>query len=57
MIDGLSAKDEALRRSAAEELRAVTGLDMGFDAKAGKRNREDARQRWIKWWKEQAQTA
>jgi HEAT repeat protein len=52
LIDGLGAKDVVLRRSAAEELRAVTGLDMGFDEDGPKRDREDARQRWLSWWEE-----
>lgn len=54
LIDGLTSKDAALRKSAAEELRAVTGLDMGYDDSAPKRQREESRQRWVKWWEEQA---
>ncbi len=53
LIEGLGAKETALRRSAAEELRAVTGLDMGFDEEGPKRAREDAKQRWERWWSEQ----
>lgn len=53
LVDGLASKDEELRRSAAEELRAVTGLDMGFDETAPKRQREEARQRWVQWWRDQ----
>lgn len=57
LIDGLAARSEELRHSAAEELRAVTGLDMGFDAVGSKRQREDARQRWIQWWRDQERAA
>ena len=53
LIDGLAAKDVALRKSAKEELRAVTTLDMGYSEEAPKREREDARQRWLRWWEEQ----
>ena len=53
LIDGLNAKDPALRKSAAEELRAVTGLDMGYDDDAPKRQREESRQRWLDWWNQQ----
>lgn len=53
LIEGLASKDELLRRSADDELRAVTGLDMGYDDTAPKRERDEARQRWVKWWQEQ----
>jgi len=53
LVDGLAAKEVELRKSAAEELRAVTGLDMGFDENAPKRQRDEARQRWIDWWTQQ----
>jgi hypothetical protein len=53
LVDGLAAKEVELRKSAAEELRAVTGLDMGFDENAPKRLRDEARQRWIDWWSKQ----
>lgn len=53
LVEGLSAKEAELRKSAAEELRAVTGLDLGYDDDAPKRQREDARLRWVAWWQEQ----
>jgi hypothetical protein len=53
LIDGLSAKDAVLRKSSAEELRAVTGLDFGFHEDAPRREREEARMRWVRWWEEQ----
>ena len=42
-----------MRRSAAEELRAVTGIDLGYDEDLPRRQREDARLRWVRWWNEQ----
>ncbi|MBK6688397.1 MAG: hypothetical protein IPG45_28245 [Deltaproteobacteria bacterium] len=53
LVEGLSAKEPELRKSAAEELRAVTGLDLGYDDDAPRRQREDARLRWVAWWQEQ----
>jgi hypothetical protein len=53
LVDGLASKEAPLRKSAAEELRALTGLDLGYDDDAPKKQREDARQRWVKWWSEQ----
>jgi HEAT repeat protein len=56
LIDGLASRDEAIRRSAAEELRAVTGQDFGFEPDGPRRRREEARQRWVDWWLRQDQT-
>ena len=53
LLDGLAARDAALRKSASDELTAVTGMDLGFDGYAPRREREEARQRWVKWWKAQ----
>ncbi len=53
LIDGLAAKKPTLRQSAVEELRAVTGEDMGFNAGGPRRQRERARQKWVRWWREQ----
>ncbi|NJK89790.1 MAG: HEAT repeat domain-containing protein [Myxococcales bacterium] len=53
LIDGLSAKEEDLRRSAYEELRAVTGEDFGYEPSAPRRKREEVRQRWLEWWSQQ----
>lgn len=56
LIDGLSSKDEALRKSAAEELRAVTRKDFGFEHDGPRRRREEARQRWIQWWEREGRS-
>jgi hypothetical protein len=53
LVDGLGSKEAAMRRSAAEELRAVTGVDFGYDEDLPKREREGARLRWVKWWHDQ----
>jgi HEAT repeat protein len=46
MIDGLGHADEAVRRSASDELKRLTGEHFGFLPEAGKRDREEARARW-----------
>ncbi len=55
LIDGLSSKEESIRKSAAEELRAVTRKDFGFEHDAPRRRREEARQRWLQWWEREGQ--
>ncbi|MGF1511107.1 MAG: hypothetical protein ACFB9M_16560 [Myxococcota bacterium] len=52
LIEGLSAKDGVLRKSASDELEAVTGESFGFDPDAPRRRREEIKQRWLQWWKE-----
>ena len=54
LIDGLDSRDAEIRRSAFAELRALTGLDMGYDAEASKRRREPSRRLWQEWWESQA---
>jgi hypothetical protein len=53
LIEGLSAKDSHLRKSASDELEAVTGRSFGFDPDGPKRRREDIKQRWLRWWHEE----
>jgi HEAT repeat protein len=55
LVEGLGGSDAGLRRSAADELRALTGLDLGYDEDAPKRAREEARQRWVRWWQDEEQ--
>ncbi|MBK8010810.1 MAG: hypothetical protein IPK13_05640 [Deltaproteobacteria bacterium] len=57
LIDGLSAKDVALRRGAFEELKAISGRDVSYDERASKREREAARQDWLTWWSEEEKSA
>lgn len=53
LIEGLSSKEPSVRRSAWEELRAVTGQSFDYDPDAGRRKREEARRRWQAWWKDE----
>jgi HEAT repeat protein len=57
LIDGLASKDHALRKSACEELRAVTGKSFGFDPEAPRRQRDRARHAWLEWWQDQEREA
>lgn len=52
LIEGLGHKDDNIRRSAVEDLRLLTGEYFGFHHDLPKREREQARQRWIQWWKQ-----
>ena len=53
LIDGLAHRDEDIRRSACDELRAVTGQNFGFVPDGARRMREAARKQWLAWWAEQ----
>ncbi|MEL6185924.1 MAG: hypothetical protein AAFU79_14970, partial [Myxococcota bacterium] len=57
LIEGLSSRDEAIRKSACEELRAVTGQSFGYDPVAPRRKREEARRRWTDWWRSAGESA
>ena len=50
LIDGLGHKDENLRSGAVRELRERTGETFGFYHDLPRREREQARQRWLDWW-------
>ena len=52
MLDGLSHKDADVRKSAVEDLRTVTGEYFGYHHDLPKKEREQSRQRWLKWWSE-----
>lgn len=52
LIEALGHKDEELRRSAAEDLRKMTGEYFGFHHDLPKKERQQARQRWERWWEE-----
>jgi hypothetical protein len=51
MLEGLGHSEEDVRISAAEELRAVTGESFGYAPDDPKPAREEARKRWIDWWR------
>ncbi|MFO0723678.1 MAG: hypothetical protein U1E65_07860 [Myxococcota bacterium] len=50
LLEGLDSADVDLRRSAAQELRAMSGFDSGFDENAPRRTRDDAKKKWLSWW-------
>jgi hypothetical protein len=52
MLEGLGHSEEEVRLSASEELKRVTGEYFGYHYDLPKREREEARARWLKWWEE-----
>jgi len=52
LIEALAHKDSSLRSAAAEELRRITGEYFGFHHDMSKRERDEARKRWGRWWGE-----
>ncbi|MEM9491384.1 MAG: HEAT repeat domain-containing protein, partial [Myxococcota bacterium] len=52
LLDGLSNKDERIRRSSVETLRTLTGEYFDYQYDHPKKDREHGRQRWQDWWAE-----
>jgi hypothetical protein len=52
LIEALAQKDAALRAAAFEDLRRVAGESFGFEVNGGRRERDEARGRWERWWNE-----
>jgi hypothetical protein len=52
MLDGLAHSEDEVRHSASEELKRVTGEYFGYHYDLPRREREEARQKWVKWWEE-----
>ncbi|MBI4818427.1 MAG: hypothetical protein HY791_19330 [Deltaproteobacteria bacterium] len=52
LLEGLKSDEAALRKSALEELRALSGLDIPFDPAGPKKEREIGRKAFVKWWAE-----
>lgn len=50
LLDGLGHKSAEIRRSSAEDLRKATGEYFGYHHDLPRREREQARQRWLSWW-------
>lgn len=50
LIEALGQRDEELRRQAGDDLRTLTGEELGFRAEAPRRQRDEARRRWREWW-------
>jgi hypothetical protein len=52
MLEGLGHSEADVRMSAAAELSVVTGQNFGYHFDLPKREREEARKRWVEWWRE-----
>jgi hypothetical protein len=52
LIEGLGHKEAAIRQSAAEDLRKLTGEYFGFHHDSPRREREASLARWRQWWSE-----
>ncbi|MCX7635658.1 MAG: hypothetical protein N2Z74_07945, partial [Syntrophales bacterium] len=50
LLDGLAHSSSDIRFAASEELRRVTHENFGYHFDLPKREREEARRRWIAWW-------
>ncbi len=50
LIEGLSSKEEPLRKSAIEDLRRLTGEYFGYHFDLPRKDRDAARDRWLQWW-------
>jgi hypothetical protein len=55
MLEGLGHAESEVRLSASEELRVVAPESFGYYADQPKREREEARKRWIDWWRTHGQ--
>jgi hypothetical protein len=52
MLDGLAHPADEVRHSASDELKRLTGEYFGYHYDLPKREREEARAKWLKWWEE-----
>jgi len=52
LLDALGSKNASLRKSAVEQLRQMSGEYFGYHHDLPKREREDARKKWMHWWGE-----
>jgi hypothetical protein len=52
LFEGLAHKEPRVRASSEDELRKVTGEYFGYHYDLPRREREQARERWQKWWNE-----
>lgn len=51
MLEGLGHAESDVRMSASEELRALSREHFGYQFDLPKREREEARRKWIDWWR------
>jgi hypothetical protein len=52
MLEGLAHKTAEVRLSASEELKRLTREYFGYHFDLPKREREEARKRWVTWWEQ-----
>jgi hypothetical protein len=57
MLAGLSHRDAEVRASASEELQTLTSEYFGYHFDLPKREREEARQKWVAWYKQNAEAS
>ncbi|HTR51729.1 MAG TPA: hypothetical protein VMJ10_13530 [Kofleriaceae bacterium] len=55
LIDGLSHKEDAIRERAIDDLRRLTGEYFGYHHDLPRKEREQAAERWVAWWRETGQ--
>lgn len=55
LIEGLGHKEDAIRETAINDLRRLTGEYFGYHHDLPKREREAAAERWAAWWREAGQ--
>jgi HEAT repeat protein len=53
MLEGLGHAEAEVRESASEELRRLSPDSFGYHFDLPKREREEARKRWVDWWRAQ----
>jgi hypothetical protein len=51
MLEGLGHAEAEVRLSASEELRALSSEYFGYHFDMPKREREEARRKWVDWWR------
>jgi hypothetical protein len=51
MLEGLAHVEAEVRMSASEELKAMTTEYFGYQFDMPKREREEARRKWVDWWR------
>jgi len=52
LFEGLSHKEPRIRASSEDELRKLTGEYFGYHYDLPRRERDQARTRWQRWWKD-----
>ena len=55
LIDGLTHKEDAIRETAINDLRRLTGEYFGYHHDLPRREREASAARWVAWWQDAGQ--